>query len=238
MIEWIAFDADDTLWKNEETYLKGRDELFGILAGYGVVVDDRKEFDQIEVNNIKYYGYGVMSFVLSLIEVAIDLTDAKISPGDIRKLLDLGKVMLAADVEVFKGVRPLLETLSKRCSLMLITKGDLFHQQRKIQSSGLGEYFQLIEVVSDKSSEVYLKILDRHQIDPDQFVMIGNSMRSDIVPVLELGGWAIHLTDHLSWSHENDFLDDENKDRFQEVAGISKVQDALNKLENRGVYNA
>ncbi len=235
MMEWIAFDADDTLWKNEETYLNGRDVLLEILSGYGVVVDDPEEFDQLEVNNIKYYGYGVMSFVLSLIEVAIDLTDAKISPGDIRKLLDLGKVMLAADVEVFKGVMPLLETLSKRYSLMLITKGDLFHQQRKIQSSGLGEYFQLIEVVSDKSSEVYLEILDRHQIDPGQFVMIGNSMRSDIVPVLELGGWAIHLTDHLSWSHENDFLDDENKDRFQEVAGISKVQDALNKLENRGV---
>ncbi|MFV1950231.1 MAG: HAD family hydrolase [Anaerolineales bacterium] len=235
MMEWIAFDADDTLWKNEETYLNGRDVLLEILSGYGVVVDDPEEFDQLEVNNIKYYGYGVMSFVLSLIEVAIDLTDAKISPGDIRKLLDLGKVMLAADVEVFKGVMPLLETLSKRYSLMLITKGDLFHQQRKIQSSGLGEYFQLIEVVSDKSSEVYLEILDRYQIDPGQFVMIGNSMRSDIVPVLELGGWAIHLTDHLSWSHENDFLDDENKDRFQEVAGISKVQDALNKLENRGV---
>lgn len=235
MMEWIAFDADDTLWKNEETYLNGRDVLLEILSGYGVVVDDPEEFDQLEVNNIKYYGYGVMSFVLSLIEAAIDLTDAKISPGDIQKLLDLGKEMLEEDVEVFKGVRPLLETLSKRCSLMLITKGDLFHQQRKIQSSGLGEYFQLIEVVSDKSSEVYLEILDRHQIDPGQFVMIGNSMRSDIVPVLELGGWAIHLTDHLSWSHENDFLDDENKDRFQEVAGISKVQDALNKLENRGV---
>lgn len=235
MMEWIAFDADDTLWKNEETYLKGRDELFRILAGYGVVVDDPEEFDQLEVNNIKYYGYGVMSFVLSLIEAAIDLTDAKISPGDIRKLLDLGKVMLAADVEVFKGVRPLLETLSKRCSLMLITKGDLFHQQRKIQASGLGEYFQATEIVSDKTREIYREILDRHQIDPGQFVMIGNSMRSDIIPVLELGGWAIHLTDHPSWSHENDFLDDENKDRFQEVAGISEVQDALNKLENRGV---
>jgi len=233
MMEWIAFDADDTLWKNEETYLQGRDVLLEILSGYGVVVDDPEEFDQLEVNNIKYYGYGVMSFVLSLIETAIDLTDAKIRPGDIQKLLDLGKEMLAADVEVFKGVRSLLETLSKRSSLMLITKGDLFHQQRKIQSSGLGECFQSIEVVSDKTRETYLEILDRHQIDPGQFVMIGNSMRSDIIPVLKLGGWAIHLTDHPSWSHENDFLHDEHKERFQEVAGISKVQDALNKLDNR-----
>jgi len=234
MIEWIAFDADDTLWKNEETYLKGRDELLEILSGYGVVIGDPEEFDQLEVNNIQYYGYGVMSFVLSLIEVAIDLTDAKIRPGDIQKLLDLGKEMLEADVEVFKGVRSLLETLSKRCSLMLITKGDLFHQQRKIQSSGLGEFFQKIEIVSDKTQGVYLEILDRHQIDPDQFVMIGNSMRSDIVPVLKLGGWAIHLKGHPSWSHENDFMSDEYQDRFQEVLGISRVHDALDTLEKRG----
>jgi putative hydrolase of the HAD superfamily len=233
MMEWIAFDADDTLWKNEETYLQGRDVLLEILSGYGVVVDDPEEFDQLEVNNIKYYGYGVMSFVLSLIETAIDLTDAEIRPGDIQKLLDLGKEMLAAEVEVFKGVRSLLETLSKRSSLMLITKGDLFHQQRKIQSSGLGESFQSIEVVSDKTRETYLEILDRHQIDPGQFVMIGNSMRSDIIPVLKLGGWAIHLKGHPSWSHEKDFLDDDYQDRFQEVVGISRVQDALNKLENR-----
>ena len=166
MMEWIAFDADDTLWKNEETYLQGRDVLLEILSGYGVVVDDPEEFDQLEVNNIKYYGYGVMSFVLSLIEVAIDLTDAKILPVDIQKLLDLGKDMLGADIEVFKGVRSLLETLSNKSSLMLITKGDLFHQQRKIQSSGLGEYFQAIEVVSDKTREVYREILDRPQIDP------------------------------------------------------------------------
>ena len=170
--------------------------------------------------------------MLSLIEVAIDLTDAKILPVDIQKLLDLGKDMLAADVEVFKGVRSLLETLSKKSSLMLITKGDLFHQQRKIQSSGLGEYFQTIEVVSDKTREIYLEILDRHQIDPGQFVMIGNSMRSDIVPILKIGGWAIHLKDHPSWSHENDFLDDEYQDRFLEVTGISQVRDALDKLQN------
>jgi putative hydrolase of the HAD superfamily len=229
-MEWIAFDADDTLWKNEETYLKGRDVLLEILSGYGVVVDDPEEFDQLEVNNIKYYGYGVMSFVLSLIEVAIDLTDAKIHPGDIQKLLDLGKEMLGAEVEVFKGVRSLLENLSKKSSLMLITKGDLFHQQRKIKSSGLRQYFQAIEVVSDKTREVYLEILDRLQIDPGQFVMIGNSMRSDIIPVLKLGGWAIHLKDHPSWSHENELMDDEYQDRFQEVVGISRVQDALNKL--------
>ena len=232
MMEWIAFDADDTLWKNEETYLKGREVLFEILSGYGVVVNDPEELDQLEVNNIKYYGYGVMSFVLSLIEVAIDLTDAKIHPGDIQKLLDLGKDMLAADVEVFKGVRSLLESLSKKSSLMLITKGDLFHQQRKIQSSGLGEYFQTIEVVSDKTREIYLEILDRHQIDPDQFVMIGNSMRSDIVPILKIGGWAIHLKDHPSWSYESDFLDIEYQERFLEVTGISQVRDTLDKLQN------
>ena len=232
MMNWIAFDADDTLWKNEETYLHGRDVLIKILSGYGIKIDDPEEIIQLVVKNIKYYGYGAMSYVLSLIEIAIDLTDSKIHPGDIQKLLDLGKEMLSEDVEVFNGVRPLLANISTNNRLMLITKGDLFHQQRKIQSSGLEEFFSAVEIVSEKSTEVYQEILDRHQIRPEHFIMIGNSLRSDILPILNLGGYAVHLKGHLTWSYENEYVDSEYQGRVLEVAGISQVINAVENLQN------
>lgn len=229
-MNWIAFDADDTLWKNEETYIKGRDVLLEILAGYGVEIDDPEEVIQLVVKNIMYYGYGAMSFVLSLIEAAIDLTDGNIQSEDIQKLLDHGKDMLTEDVEVFEGVNSLLETMSKSNRLMLITKGDLYHQQRKIESSGLGGYFEAIEVVSEKAKESYQEIIDRYQIDPNKFIMVGNSMRSDIIPVLELGGWAIHLKGHLSWSYENEFQEGIDLTRYLEVGEISEVYTTINNL--------
>jgi len=232
MMDWIAFDADDTLWRNEETYQKFTDVFLEILSGYGIDIDDPEEVIQLVVKNIKYYGYGVMMFVLSLIEIAIDLTDSKILPSDIQRLLDHGKEMLSDDVVIFSGVDLLLETLSKNTRLMLITKGDLFHQQRKIKSSGLEQYFSAVEVVSEKSTEIYREILERYQIKPDQFIMIGNSLRSDISPVLEVGGWAIHLSGHTTWSYENDPLDNENQDRLLTAAGISQVKDAIEIFQN------
>ena len=229
-LDWIAFDADDTLWKNEETYLEGREIFLKILSKYDVAVENLDNLDQLEVKNIQYYGYGVMSFMFSLVEQAIQLTEENIHPGDILKLLDHAKKMLTDEVEVFPGVQDLLEDIGKEHRLMLITKGDLFHQQRKIKSSGLGKYFQAVEVVSEKNTEVYLEILERYQVLPDRFVMIGNSLRSDVLPVLSLGGWAIHLKGHLSWSHEDDPLDDHNRDRFIEVAGLSALPDVIRRL--------
>lgn len=229
-LEWIAFDADDTLWKNEETYLEGREVFLRILQKYGLELDDFKAVDQLEVSNIQYYGYGVMSFVLSLIETAIQLTEGSIHPGDIQALLEMGKQMLSAPVEVFPAVKPLLESLSPAYRLMMITKGDLYHQQRKIQSSGLRRYFQAVEVVGEKTPQVYLEILERHHILPGAFVMIGNSLRSDILPVLKLGGWAIYLKDHLSWSHEHDPLEEAYLKHFLEVGQISHIPEALGRI--------
>ncbi len=231
MFDWIAFDADDTLWKNEETYLQGREVFLQILADYDIEQDDLDRVDEFEVENIQYYGYGVMSFVLSMIEMAIELTGEKIHPGDIRKLLDLAKAMLTAEVEVFDGVRQLLEEISKEYSLMLITKGDLFHQRRKLEASKLAGFFQAVEVVSDKTPEVYHEILERHQIDPHRFIMVGNSLRSDIIPVLKLGAWVIYLSDHLTWSHEDDPLAEISQDRYREVKEISQVLSVVKTLE-------
>jgi putative hydrolase of the HAD superfamily len=230
-MDWIAFDADDTLWKNEETYLEGREVFLRIIDGYGIKIDEIKDIDQIEVDNIPYYGYGAMSFVLSLIEMAIKLTEGRIHADDIQLLITHGKSMLSAEVEVFDGVHPLLASLSEKYQLMLITKGDLFHQQRKISSSGLGRYFQVIEVVSDKSPEVYLDILKKNHINPGHFIMIGNSLRSDILPVLKLGGWAIYLKNHLSWSHEDGSLDDKLSERFIQINDISETPTAVDKCQ-------
>ena len=232
MFDWIAFDADDTLWKNEEEYLHGRQVFLQILADYDINQDALDKVDEFEVENIQYYGYGVMSFALSMIEMAIELTGERIHPGDIRKLLNLAKAMLTAEVEVFDGVRQLLKEISKEYPLMLITKGDLFHQQRKLKASGLAEFFQAVEVVSDKTPEIYREILKRNQISPHRFIMVGNSLRSDVIPVLNLGAWAIYLSDHLTWSHEDDPLAEISQDRYREVKEISQVLSAVESLEN------
>jgi len=230
MINWIAFDADDTLWKNEEYYLDGRDQFLQILQKYGLEETDIEKFDSFEVENIKYFGYGVMSFVLSMIEIAIELTEGMIHPRDIQQLIQLAKEMLTDEVEVFPGVQELLAYLSARFPLMLITKGDLLHQRRKFEASGLAQYFQSIEVVSDKSPAVYKEVLERYKIDPQNFLMIGNSLRSDILPVLDLGGWAVHLMDHTTWSHEDDPLKEIQQERFLEVNGITQVKEKLEAL--------
>ncbi len=167
-----------------------------------------------------------------MIELAIELTGERIHPGDIRKLLNLAKAMLTAEVEMFDGVLQLLEEISKKYPLMLITKGDLFHQQRKLEESGLAGFFQAVEVVSDKTPEVYREILERYKIDPQRFIMVGNSLRSDVIPVLKLGAWAIYLSDHLTWSHEDDPLAEISQDRYREVKEISQVLSAVEALEN------
>jgi putative hydrolase of the HAD superfamily len=227
MLDWIAFDADDTLWRNEEYYLEGRDQFFAILEKYDLKEEEISQFDRFEVENIPYFGYGVMSFILSMIELAIDLTEETIRPGDIQQIIQLGKRMLTHEVVVFPGVREILTSLAADYPLMLITKGDLFHQQRKIEESGLKGYFKAFEVVSEKEDSVYQEILQRHGIQPGRFIMIGNSLRSDILPVLALGGWALHLTDHPTWAHEDDPLGESPPDRYLEVAGIPQVRERL-----------
>jgi putative hydrolase of the HAD superfamily len=206
MFDLIAFDADDTLWHNERLYRMGRERFHRLLAKYGLrdtldEIDER--VNQTELQNLRYYGYGVTSFVLSLIEASIELTGGRISAVDIRELLDLSKEMLSAPVDLFEGARETVARLSTTCPLMLITKGDLLHQQAKVDQSGLRDYFRYVEVVSDKSLETYAAILSRRAIQPSRFLMVGNSLRSDILPVIQLGGWAVYIPAELSWSHEH-----------------------------------
>jgi putative hydrolase of the HAD superfamily len=203
----IGIDGDDTLWHNERDYVDARERFRLIVQRSGITLadEDITEFvNRTELQNIPFYGYGVSSFVLSLIETAIGLTGGRIPAGDIAELLAVGKSMLAAPVELFEGAREALAALAPEYPLALITKGDLLHQRSKLDRSGLAGHFSHVEVVSHKTPDVYRAILARHGVDPSRFLMVGNSPRSDVRPVLEIGGCAAHVPAALTWSHEEE----------------------------------
>jgi putative hydrolase of the HAD superfamily len=199
----IAFDADDTLWHNERLYTQTQAGLAGILAHYGI---DDKTIDgrlfQTESQNIRIFGYGIKSFTLSMIETAVKLTDGRIASQDVLAILDLAKAQLNAPVELLEHVSETVSGLAARYPLMVITKGDLQDQETKMTRSGLGEFFRDIEVVSDKTQESYARLFKNHAIDPARVLMVGNSLRSDILPILELGGAAVYVPYSETWLHE------------------------------------
>src|SRR5207253_7805344 len=179
-IDLIGFDADDTLWHNERSYRDGRERFGRLLNAAGVRLDPdelEERINRTELENLPFYGYGVASFALSLIETAIELTGGTIPGGNLVEIIDLAKGMLTEEVELFAGVPEVLTALSATYPLILITKGDLLHQTSKLERSGLRECFRFIEVVSHKTSDVYAAILARHGVDPRRFVMVGNSLR-------------------------------------------------------------
>jgi putative hydrolase of the HAD superfamily len=232
----IAFDADDTLWHNERSYRMGRERFQALLSRAGVALTEEEvdaRVNDTEVRNLEYFGYGVSSFVMSLIETAIDLTDGGIAGGDLRELIDLAKHMLTEEVALFEGAREAVTTLAMSHTLMLITKGDLLHQTSKLERSGLQQYFRFVEVVSQKTTAVYAGILSRHRFEADQFLMVGNSVRSDVVPVLELGGSAVHVPAELSWSHEDAEVPGAARDRYFELASLHELPALVAHLEQR-----
>ena len=201
----IAFDGDDTLWRNEDRFTLSQDRFRAILGSHVdldlATVDAR--LLETERRNLDLYGYGVKSFVLSMIETAIEVTDGAIPASDIRILLRLGQDMLAHPIELMDGVRECLTALRARDhELWLVTKGDLFDQESKIARSGLEPLFDRIEIVSEKDEPTYRRLLDRHGVDPADFAMVGNAVRSDVLPVLAIGGRAFHVPYHTTWAHE------------------------------------
>jgi putative hydrolase of the HAD superfamily len=222
----VAFDGDDTLWHNERVYRMGRERFREVLTRVGVHGPDEEieeRVNQIELRNLQYYGYGVTSFVLSLIETSIELTEGRISGTDILALLHLSREMLTAEVELFDGAKEAVAELARAYPLMLITKGDLLHQRAKVDQSGLGDHFHFVEVVSNKTAETYASILARHSIEPSRFLMVGNSLRSDVLPVLDIGGWAVHIPARLSWAHEDGDSPDSVTGRFFDLEGLRNL---------------
>ncbi|MGY0834286.1 HAD family hydrolase [Azospirillum argentinense] len=203
MIDTIAFDGDDTLWHNESLFSMTQDRFRALLANHlADPADIDRRLLQAERENLRVYGYGIKGFVLSMIETAVDLTDGRIGGRDIQSLVEFGKAMLEHPVDLLDGVQEMVEGLSGRYRLLLVTKGDLFDQESKIARSGLAGRFDAIEIVSEKDPATYRRLLDRHGVDPARFVMVGNSVRSDILPVLAVGGHAVHVPYHVTWAHE------------------------------------
>ena len=215
--EIIAFDADDTLWENNGLYLGVRDRVKQIIARYGDSASMDEQLDEIEIRNLKYYGYGIMGFILSLVEAAIAITGSRISAGDISVIVAMAKDMISAEVRLFNHAEATLRELSGLCPLILITKGDLNHQQAKIGRSGLSQFFREVDVVPDKTRPIYAGILEKLGVAPSRFLMVGNSIRSDILPVLELGGWGVYIPNDFTWAHEMDELPQEFPGRFFEL---------------------
>ncbi|HHY88724.1 MAG TPA: HAD family hydrolase [Chloroflexi bacterium] len=229
--EAIAFDADDTLWHSETFYQQAQARLVELLAPYGPGREEVLDtLHRIEMGNLAPFGFGIRGFTLSMVEAAIEVTGGRVNPRDIRTIVDMGRAMVNHEVELIDGSAEAVAALAQTHPLLLITKGDLSDQQRKIDASGLGEYFQQVEIVSDKTPRVYDRLLKRHGLNPERFLMIGNSMRSDVLPVLQLGGWAVHVPYPLTWAYENSDPPRGHR-RFFEIERLDQLPALVRRLE-------
>jgi putative hydrolase of the HAD superfamily len=201
-VKVIGFDADDTLWVNETYFRKAEEEFVKLLTGFETPNKIDQELFKKEIGNLQLYGYGVKAFILSMIECALELSNYTIPNTTIERIINIGKVMLNAPVELLEGVEEVLGKLSQRYRLILVTKGDLLDQERKLEKSGLGTYFHHIEVLSDKKEENYARLLEHLQVDPDHFLMVGNSLKSDVLPLVNINAKAVHVPFHTTWAHE------------------------------------
>jgi putative hydrolase of the HAD superfamily len=200
----IGFDADDTLWQNEHFYRLTEARFAALLAGHAEAGQLSKTLLATEKRNLARYGYGIKGFTLSMIETAIEVTNGAIGADVIREILDAGRDMLVHPVETLPQVRETLAALAGRYRMILITKGDLFDQERKLAESGLGDLFAAVEIVSDKNADTYRRVFARHADGPETSMMVGNSLRSDIVPAIAAGSWAVYVPHELNWSLEED----------------------------------
>lgn len=232
MIEVIALDGDDTLWHSEHLFVDTQDRFRSLVRPH-VDIDDAtldERLLEVERRNLPLFGYGVKAFTLSLVETAIEVTDGRIPGRDLQAVLDLGKVLMDHPVDLLDGVRAAVDALTDRYRVMVITKGDLLHQETKVARSGLDELFWRVEIVSEKDEATYQRILDRHRIDPATFVMVGNSVRSDVLPVLAVGGRAIHVPYSVTWALEHAEPDPALHD-FPVLEHISELPDAIATLD-------
>lgn len=201
-IEVIAFDADDTLWVNETYFREAENNFASLLSAYETKNKIKQELIKKEINNLPLYGYGIKGFVLSMIECALELSNNRLNGKTINEILQIGKKMLEKPVVVLNDVELVLNNLNKKYKLIVATKGDLLDQEKKLEKSGLLKYFHHIEVMSEKKENDYIKLLKHIDIQPENFLMIGNSLKSDILPILNIGGAAIHIPFHITWEYE------------------------------------
>ncbi|HJU40392.1 MAG TPA: HAD family hydrolase [Tahibacter sp.] len=225
----IAFDADDTLWQNEHFYRLTERRFTDLLADYGDAATISHHLLQAEKKNLALYGYGIKGFMLSMIETAIDVSNGAIGTKDLKDILDAGREMLAHPVDMLPQVRETLEHVKGSYRMLLVTKGDLFDQERKIALSGLGDMFDAIEIVSDKNVDTYRRIFARHGDGPERGMMVGNSLKSDIVPAIAAGSWGVYVPHALTWVHEHvDAPTD--APRFVQIDALGGLADLLKRI--------
>ncbi len=229
MVEMIAFDADDTLWHSEILYVSAQDKLKQLLSAYHPAKWVEEKLYQTEVRNLQHFGYGIKAFTLSMVETAVELTEGQIRGAEIGQIIEWGKTMLQADIQLLDGVAETVAALAERYPLMLITKGDLLDQQAKIARSGLAHYFQHVEIVSEKTPDIYRSLLARYNLAPQQFLMVGNSLKSDVLPVLAIGGQAVYVPYQFTWAHETAAAPGGQADYFQ-LEHLGQLPALLEKL--------
>lgn len=232
MLELIGFDGDDTLWQSQDFYDAAQAEFERIVGAYVDLADVRvhERLLAVETRNIQAFGYGAKGMTLSMIEAAFEITGGLISSGDLHRLVGIGKEVLAHPVNLLPGIREAVEDVARRYRIVLITKGDLIHQQAKVRRSDLGDLFHRIEIVSEKDPEAYARVLEECNVHAAAFAMVGNSLRSDIAPVVELGGWGVYMPYHSTWSLETnpDFAVD--NPRVVQINTASSIPAALERL--------
>lgn len=228
MIKTIAFDADDTLWHNERIFLDAKAKYANLLSTYHDAEWIEQRLDEAETRNIKHFGYGIKGFTLSMIETACELTENRITGREIQQIITFAREMLASPIELLEGVSETIRELSQQYNLMVITKGDLFDQEAKLARSGIGDHFGAFEIVPRKDAKIYKYVMRRHQIPAEEFLMVGNSLKSDILPVLEAGAQAVYIPYETEWFHEK-VSDEELKDK--DFVQLNKMDELLGWLK-------
>ena len=232
MIELLAFDADDTLWDNEKSYLQAKEQYIQLLSHYGEVRWIERQLDETEIHNIQVYGFGIKSFTLSMIETGLAISGSQITGTEIQAIFDIARPMLNATVDLFGQTEATLALLSQKVDLMLITKGDSFEQEQKVRRSGLSRYFRYVEVVGEKSEEMYRRILEKYQVDPARFLMVGNSLKSDILPVVHIGGRAVLIPYANTWSYEMEVGEDADRDGYVTLEHLGQLPAYFEKMDH------
>ena len=228
-VRLVGFDADDTLWHSQEYFDQAQAEFESILGHY-LDVQDRAIHDQLlatERRNVGLFGYGAKGMTLSMLETAIALTGQRISAGDIARILKLGRAVLEHPVELIAGMCEAVNEVAADYETVLITKGDLFHQERKVKESGLSQLFRRIEIVSEKDPPTYRRLFEEFDIAPQRFAMVGNSLRSDIEPVVRLGGYGIHVPYATTWALETEHQLEANHPRVRQIDQPQHIVQAL-----------
>jgi len=223
----IAFDADDTLWVNETYFREAELEFANLLSKYETKNKIDQELFKKEIENLSFYGYGIKGFVLSMIECAIELSNTTVHPKTIQAILNIGKEMLAKPITLLDGVEEVLKTLHGKYKLIVATKGDLLDQERKLEKSNLLKYFHHIEVMSDKKEIDYQKLLKHLDIEPTEFLMVGNSLKSDVLPLIAIGASAIHIPFHTTWIHEQVSDKEAAKQNYITLTTIKEIPGVL-----------